>query len=210
AETTIGEQSTDALGVLGASGFASARIFGNSGGATIALDMAAHHAQAVDAVVAHEPPLPGVLPDGGRYLRIYDDIDAVLHAEGWQAAFTLFQTKIGQLPPEGLTALFDPASVFPPGPLLELMTRLRGQWEHMTRYEIRPFVTYQPDFDAIAAGGAPIAMGYGAQTKDAAVVQMSAAAAERLGAECARFPGGHTAPAEIPVDFAAVLQDLLG
>ena len=60
---TIAGQSTDAVAVLRASGFGSARIFGNSGGAIIALDLAAHHPHAVDVVVAHEPPLPRVLPD---------------------------------------------------------------------------------------------------------------------------------------------------
>jgi hypothetical protein len=38
---------------------------------------------------------------------------------------------------------------------------------------------------------------------------MSEAAAERLGAACVTFPGGHTAPLDMPVAFAATLRDLL-
>jgi hypothetical protein len=38
---------------------------------------------------------------------------------------------------------------------------------------------------------------------------MSMVTAERLGAECAEFPGGHTAPAQIPGPFAAALRALL-
>jgi pimeloyl-ACP methyl ester carboxylesterase len=89
---TIAGQSADAVAVLRASGFNSARIFGNSGGAIIALDLAAHHPHAVDVVVAHEPPLPRVLPDASQYLDVYDEIDRTLRAEGWEAAFTIFQS----------------------------------------------------------------------------------------------------------------------
>src|SRR5580704_2479350 len=67
---TIAGQSADAVAVLRASGFDSARIFGNSGGAIIALDLAAHHPHAVDVVVAHESPLPRVLPDASQYLDV--------------------------------------------------------------------------------------------------------------------------------------------
>lgn len=71
-KTTIAEQSADAIAVLRASGFESARFFGSSGGAIIALDLAAHHPRAVRAVVVHEPPLPAVLADCGEYPAHYD------------------------------------------------------------------------------------------------------------------------------------------
>ena len=64
----MAEQSADAVAVLQACGFGSGRIFGNSGGATIALDLAAPHPEAVAAVVAHEPPLPAVLPGAAHTL----------------------------------------------------------------------------------------------------------------------------------------------
>lgn len=79
AELVMAEQSADALAVLHASGFTSARIFGNSGGATIALDLAAHHPHVAEAVVAHEPPVLAVLPDAAACRAIYDDIGKVLH-----------------------------------------------------------------------------------------------------------------------------------
>jgi hypothetical protein len=63
------------------------------------------------------PPVPRVLPDAGDYLAIYDEIERVLQTQGWQAAFTLFQVRIGHMPPDRpglMTALLDPAQVFPP------------------------------------------------------------------------------------------------
>jgi pimeloyl-ACP methyl ester carboxylesterase len=220
---TIAEQSMDAVAVLEACGFGSALIFGNSGGATIALDLAAFHPDAVDAVVAHEPPLPRVLPDADIYLAEYDDIARVLDAEGWQAAFRRFHELIGHMPPARLTTtmavLLDPAAFLPPGPHLDLMQRLSRNWEYMTRFEIQPFIHYLPDLGRIAANGTPVALAAGQNTIALArrdgfgrdpLHRPAEAIAERLHAEFAEFPGGHAAPVEVPGPFAAALRGLLG
>ena len=207
----MAEQSADAVAVLRTCGFGSAAIFGNSGGATIALDLAARHPQAARTVVAHEPPVPRVLPDAGDYLSIYDQIEQVLHTQGWQAAFTLFQVRIGHQDPdrpELITALLDPARVFPPGPVLEVMTRMSGNWEYMMKYEMGPFIHYVPDLDQIAANGARVVLAAGSES-DEIERRICTAIAGRLDAEFAEFPGGHTAPMEIPADFAARLRPLL-
>jgi acetyltransferase/esterase len=211
AAMTITEQSADAMAVLRANGFGAARIFGNSGGATIALDLAAHHPQVIEAIVAHEPPVPKVLPDPGPALALFDEMDRVLAAEGWQAAFTMFQIGTGGIPadrPEALTALLEPAKVIAPGPLLDLMTRVSGNWEYMMTREVRSFVDYEPDLGRITGNHVRIALARGAETQDDMAIRMSMITAERLGAECAEFPGGHTAPAQIPGQFAAALRAL--
>jgi pimeloyl-ACP methyl ester carboxylesterase len=213
ATITISGQSADAIAVLRANGLSSAHVFGNSGGATIALDLAAYHPEAVETVIAHEPPVPRVLPDPGDILAFYDEFDRVLAGEGWQAAFTLFQARIGQIPPGQHPAwdyLLRPAKVIPPGPSLDLMKRVSRNWEYMTRYEVRPFIDYVPGLDQIVANHVRIALARGAQTPDVAELQMTEAVAERLGAECAVFPGGHTAALEIPGSFAVALRQLLG
>lgn len=212
AKVTIPGQSADAIAVLQANGFSRAHVFGNSGGATIALDLAAHHPDVVETVISHEPPVPRVLPDPGDILAFYDEFGRVLAGEGWQAAFTLFQTRIGQIPP-GQRLVWDtllrPAKVLPPGPLLDLMKRVSGNWEYMTRYEIRSFIDYEPDLDQIVGNRVRIALARGAETLDVAEIQMTEVVAGRLGAECAVFPGGHTAAMEIPASFAAALRGLL-
>jgi acetyltransferase/esterase len=209
--------------VLQACGFGSGLIFGNSGGATIALDLAACHPEAADAVVAHEPPLPRMLPDADAYLAVYDEIARVLEAEGWRAAFALFEERIGHVPPGRMPAtmavLLDPAGVLPPGPHRDLMQRLSANWEYMTRFEIQPFIHCLPDTGRIAAGGTPVALAAGRDTIALArrddlrhdpFHRPCLAIAQRLGAECAEFPGGHAAPLEVPGPFASALRDLLG
>jgi pimeloyl-ACP methyl ester carboxylesterase len=220
---TMAEQSADAVAVLAAGGFESARIFGNSGGATIALDLAARHPRAVDAVVAHEPPLPRVLPDAERYLAVYDEIDRVLATEGWEAAFRLFQLQVGHVPAEQqpfmMAVLLSPASVLPPGPQRDVLLRLSGNWEYMMRFEIASFIRYLPDLDQIAADKVPVALAAGSDTIALAgradlshdpFHRVSVAIAERLGAEFAEVPGGHLAPSEMPGPFAAAVHDLFG
>ena len=209
---TLSGQSADAIAVLRANGFGSAHVFGSSGGATIALDLAAYHPEVVETVVPHEPPVPRVLPDPRDILAFYDEFDRVLAGEGWQPAFMLFQTRIGQIPPEQRLVwdyLLRPAKVLPPGPQLDLMKRVSGNWEYMTRYEVRACIDYVPDLDRIVANRVPIALARGADTLDVAEIQMTEVIAERLGAECVVFPGGHTAALEIPGSFAATLRGLL-
>ncbi len=210
---TIAGQSADALAVLAANGFGAAHVFGNSGGATIALDLAAYHPEAVRAVIAHEPPVPRVLPDPAEVLAVYDEFSRLLAAEGWLAAFTFFQTRVGQMPPdrpEVWDYLLRPETVLPPGPDRDLMTRVSGNWEFMTRYEVRCCIDYVPDAGRIAANGVRIALAHGAQSLGLAEFQMGAVLAERLGAEYAEFPGGHTAALEIPGPFAVALRGTLG
>jgi acetyltransferase/esterase len=206
---SLAEQSADAIAVLGANGFPAALVFGNSGGATIALDLAARHPTAVTAVVSHEPPVPAVLPDAGAYLAVYDEMDRLLRDDGWQAAFTHFQTVVGRLPPYAVDLLLNPAEHVPPGAARELMLRVAGNWEFMTRYEIRPFIDYRPDLARIRGNRVRIALAHGAETVDPAAIEMTRAAAKLLAVDCAVLPDGHTAPLDIPDAFAPPLRELL-
>jgi len=105
--------------------------------------------------------------------------------------------------------LLRPAKVQPPGPQLDLMKRVSGNWEYMTRYEVRSFIDYVPDLEQILANRVRIALARGAETLDVAEIRINEVVAARLGAECAVFPGGHTAVMEIPATFAAALRGLL-
>jgi|SRR5579875_1269336 len=209
---TMAGQSADAVAVLAANGFGSAAIFGNSGGASIAFDLAARHPEVTEAVVAHEPPVPRVLADPREYLAQFDEIDRVLITEGWQAAFTQFQVRIGLVPParpEILAFLLKPASYLPPGPHRDTMIRISGNWPYMMRYEVRSFIDFTPELDTIAGNGVKIAVACGAATRDPRAAEISDRAAALLGTDCVRFSGGHTAPTEMPRTFAPELAALL-
>jgi pimeloyl-ACP methyl ester carboxylesterase len=210
---SLPEQSADAVAVLAANGFGSARIFGNSGGATIALDLAARYREVADAVVAHEPPVPSVLADPSEYLAKFDEIDRALVAEGWQAAFGMFQIKIGLVPPsprpELMALLLKPARYLPAGPYRDTMIRVSGNWPYLMTYEMRPFIDFRPDLDKIISNRVKIALACGTATRDPQAIEISDRAAELLGVDCVRFSGGHMAPTELPRKFAPELAALL-
>lgn len=205
----MAEQSADARAVLDANDISSALVFGNSGGASITLDLAARYPERVAGAVAHEPPVPAVLPDPEGYLAIFDEMDRLLEAEGWIAAFAYFQVTLGGAPPEVAALLLDPGPRLADGAARDRMLRVSRNWEHLTRYEIRSFIDYRPDLARIVANGTHIALAHGAATGDAEAVRMSQLTAARLRAGCVVFPGGHTAPMEIPGAFGQALRELL-
>jgi pimeloyl-ACP methyl ester carboxylesterase len=203
----MAQQSDDAIAVLRANGFASSRVFGNGGGATIALDLLARYPRRVRAAVVYEPPVPRVLPDPVPTLAICDDVECCLATDGWRAAFTMFQQRAGGIEPDGshpLTAMLEPQGVIASGPAHDLMRRVSQNREYAMRYELYSFLDYLPDFDQIAAGNARVALGAGAGTADEAAA-ISVETAERLGVECVQFSGGHAAPFELPAVFAREL-----
>lgn len=208
--TTLAEQSADALAVLSANGFGAARVFGNSGGATVALDLAAHHPAAVVAVVAHEPPLPRVLADGAAWLVRYDELERVRQADGWPAALLGFLRLNKLLPPgrpETVAALVDPQGVVPPGPSRDIMVRLAGNWEYMLTHEVRAFIDYVPDLERIVATGVPVAPACSEATAGQYFHDASVVIARGLGVPLLQFSGGHTAPADLPDLFAPALTE---
>jgi DNA-binding transcriptional MerR regulator/pimeloyl-ACP methyl ester carboxylesterase len=194
----VSQQSADALAVLGACGLSSATVFGNSGGATIALDLAARYPSAFPVVVAHEPPLPALLPDGA-VLREFEEIFRVLDTEGWRAAFTRFHKRMDGLSDEQVAFLLNL-----PGPL----ARVSGNWEYMVTQEMRPFIGYQPDFEAIRAGGSRVLLAAGTDS-DPTTREMASVVAAPLGVDVAAFPGGHTAPFDMADAVAARLREVL-
>jgi pimeloyl-ACP methyl ester carboxylesterase len=205
----LAQQSDDAIAVLRANGFESARVFGSSGGASIALDLAARHPEAVEAAMPHEPPTPKLLPDAEQILSSYDEIDRVMEREGWEAAFKLF-LELNKLTPPGepvaMKALLRPETVLPPGQLLDLLRRQSCNWEYMMKYEVPPFIRYIPDLDQIKKSGVRIALASGVQTRGQYFHRASEVIAVRLGVEHVEFPGGHSGATEVAEAFAAKLQ----
>jgi pimeloyl-ACP methyl ester carboxylesterase len=97
----ISQQSRDAVAVLQAVGETSAFVFGNSSGAVIALDMATTQPQIVHAIVAHEAPIPRLLPNAKKWQRFFAGVylTAFRFGSSWGALRFMLgaELPIGQL-----------------------------------------------------------------------------------------------------------------
>src|SRR5919205_1011207 len=84
----------DAAAVLAAVGEEPAYVYGNSGGATIGLELVARHPDLVRTLVAHEPPIMELLPDADRWRATFREIDETYHAAGVFPAMGVFGAAV--------------------------------------------------------------------------------------------------------------------
>jgi pimeloyl-ACP methyl ester carboxylesterase len=192
----IGQQARDAMAVLRAAGHESAYVFGNSGGAVIGLELARSHPAAVEALVAHEPPVLRVLPDAHEWMARF----AQLHLTAWGGD------------PDKAVADFLATTAIPPSVYehmsADFVARIAGNREFFIRSELIPFSSYSPDTAAIAQNGVKVVMAAGQATLDAAAYYGLTApiVAERLGCDMVPFPGHHLSYMDMPADWAATLR----
>jgi pimeloyl-ACP methyl ester carboxylesterase len=190
-------------------------LFGSSGGAVVSLDLAATHPEDVRTVVAHEPPLPAVLPDRDAMVAAMRDIYDTYHANGSGAAMAKF---IALVMAEGeLTA--DYANRPAPDPAaFGLPTEDDGSRDDLligvNMLTIPPF---EPAYEAIKTGAPHVVIGVSTDSDKGMAGRSAIAAAALLDSEPVVFPGGHGGfsggeygqPADKPVEFAAKLREVL-
>ena len=190
-------------------------LFGSSGGAINALALVAKHPEDVRTVVAHEPPLPCVLPDREAMVAAMTDVHDTYQAKGFGAAMAKFITV---LMAEGeLTA--DHAKQPDPDPAaFGLPTEDDGSRDDlMFGVNMLTLPPYEPRYETLKAGTPRVLIGIGADTGEEMTGRSSRATAALLDAEPVVFPGGHGGfgggeygqPADKPVEFAAKLHEVL-
>jgi pimeloyl-ACP methyl ester carboxylesterase len=226
----MSQRSTDALAVMAANGVRSALVFGSSSGAVMALDLAAHHPESVVGTIVHEPPVINVLPDAATYVSIFDEIERIREREGVWPAYVRFIGQVIRVDPPAIVRhragrwlaawalraaarLPSPRSKAEPTPRAnqrETTRRILRNTAFFVTYEMRPIVDYVPDLDALRAGGVPLVVAGGHDSRSFFYCRAGAVLAERLAAEFVEFPGGHAAYFEDPPPFAVTLRETLG
>jgi pimeloyl-ACP methyl ester carboxylesterase len=215
----IEEQSADALAVLAHHDVPSALVFGGSGGALIGLDLTARHGAFVDALIAHEPPVLGLLSDAERAL--FDEIDQITRREGPWPAYLRFLTTIDR--PDSPAVVRHPLgrrllagamhagrrlAAHGPKPVREV-SRFMGNAEYLMTREVQPFLVFEPDREALTDSGVPAVIGVGAQSRRYYPGRAAEAVAAWLGVPLVEFPGGHAGYTGHPEAFAATLRTTL-
>ncbi|HEV8699083.1 MAG TPA: alpha/beta hydrolase [Candidatus Limnocylindrales bacterium] len=189
-------------------------LFASSGGAVNALALVAKHPEDVRILVAHEPPLASILPDGKNHKAAVRAIQNSYQTRGFGAGMAHFiavTSHRGPFPDDiASQAAPDPATFGMP-------TEDDGtRTDVMLGQNIIGTTHYEPDFDALRAAPTRIVVAAGAESEGEMANRGAHAVAERLGTEPMIFPshhggflGGEYGWAGDPDAFAAKLRQVL-
>ncbi|HEX7116440.1 MAG TPA: alpha/beta hydrolase [Steroidobacter sp.] len=197
----MSQQARDAVAVLRAAGHSSALVFGNSGGALVALELARRHPSVVRGMVVHEPPALRVLPDANEWLAFYAEVFIKALKEGWLKAQQHFYSALA-LPPDLYKHI--------PSDFSERLQRY-GNAEFMITRELMPLASYEPDIEAIRANAVKLVMAAGKQSLEANAhyARTAPILAERLGCEMVVMPGHHNSYFDTPEEWSQSLREIL-
>lgn len=192
APITVAGQAADALALIDAlSPDAPALVLGSSGGALTGLELVVRHPDRVRRLVAHEPPLAGLLDDGSA--EEDDELRRIHREEGPAAATVAFLAVTGL---DGGSPA-DPDALPP-----ELVSNFDVFYRHM----FDAIGDYRADLDALR--GRPVEIGIGVDS-DQQAERVGRELARRLGREPVLFAGDHVGFASEPARFAEQLAAVL-
>jgi pimeloyl-ACP methyl ester carboxylesterase len=197
----------DAHRLLTAVGSEPAFVFGNSGGALIALELVTHHSQQVQTLVAHEPPAAALLPDGPAVLTAMQEVYDTYRSLGIGPAMQKFLAVAGlagdQPPSEsGLQGEPDPK-------MLEAMRGMQRNLEFFLAHYLRPVTGYRPNIAALLTGLTRVVAAVGEESAGQLAYRGGVELAEQLGTEVMVFPGDHSGFVTHSDEFAAKLHKML-
>jgi pimeloyl-ACP methyl ester carboxylesterase len=189
-------------------------VFASSGGAVNALAWVAKRGEQVRTLVAHEPPLATILPDGEAQMAAMEAMRETYRRDGFGAAMAQFLVMVGYdgVMPDG----YRPPAVDPGQ--FGLPTEDDGSRDDpLLAQNIRTITGYQPDVGALRAAPTRILLARGAGSGQTMAARGADAMAALLGTEAATFPGNHGGfmgdeygHRGEPDAFAARLREVLG
>lgn len=164
-------------------------LFASSGGAVTALALVAAHPDDVRVLVAHEPPLPGVLPDAEAAERALAAVHETYDTRGFGAGMAAF---IGMTSWRGEFTDDYFARPAPDPAMFGMPTGDDGSRDDPLLSERSSAVTsYRPDVEALTAAPTRIVVAVGEESEGIFTGRTSAAVAELLGTETVVFPSHH-------------------
>jgi pimeloyl-ACP methyl ester carboxylesterase len=210
------EQHADDLHrLIEALGVAPVDLFASSGGAVNALALVAGHPADVRTLVAHEPPLAAIVPDRAGALAGARAVADAYQQGGLGVGMARFIATVSH---QGPFTIEEAASPGPDPAMFGLPTADDGSRNDPLLFQnIISCTHYEPHFDALRAAPTRIVVAVGVASEGQLAFRGGIAAAERLGTEAIRFPGGHGGfldgeygQAGDPDAFAAKLREVLG
>lgn len=197
----VAADADDAATLIERAGAGPAHVFGSSSGAIVALHVLARRPDLVATVVAHEPPLFTLLPDGDALLAQLDGFYQRFRTEGPIPAMTEFTAAMGIQRGEAPTEV--------PPSYAEMMARAGGNMTFWFENELRTYPSALPDLDALRAAGERLVLACGRDSRGHPPYRPNEVLAQRFGRPIVEFPGGHVGYAQAAAEFAAVLAGVL-
>jgi pimeloyl-ACP methyl ester carboxylesterase len=190
-------------------------LFASSGGATNALALVAKQPEDVRTLVAHEPPIATVLPDGENAKAAARAVHETYMKSGFSAGMAHFIAVVsheGEFPADFADRPApDPA-------MFGMPTEDDGSRDDVLMAQnIITGTHYELDFDELRRAPTRIVLALGVESQQIMAGRGATAVAERLGVEPVIFPGGHNGfmggeydqPPGEPEAFAAKLREVL-
>lgn len=143
---SLAQQSADARAVIEHSGYRSTAMLGSSAGAVIGLDLAARFPGTVRILIAHEPPLIGLLPEAARLRAGLDEVQRILKRDGPHAAVIRLMRLRGIWPGSRLQRAALQLGRFQ-------RTGFAADMAFFVTNEIQSFHSYEPDLGTSTPAG---------------------------------------------------------
>jgi pimeloyl-ACP methyl ester carboxylesterase len=192
ARMKVSDQSDDAAALIRGLADGKALVFGNSAGAIVALDLAARHPEVIRGLIAHEPPVIGVLPSGDPWSDFFDRTGERYREAG---AMTTGAEFVATIRGEGTY----------PWPE-DLAGRFAGNVDFLFEWEWPAWGKWLPDFDSLAQAPFPVVLGAGSADRGLYYGRPSVEIAARLKVPWVEFPGIHLEFLRNPAVFGAALR----
>lgn len=189
-------------------------LFASSGGAVNGLVHVARYPDDVRTLVAHEPPLPTLLPDGEAALAAARAVNETYMQRGWGAGMAHFIAVVSHRGEFAADFARQPA---PDPTMFGLPSEDDGsRTDPLLGLALVGSIGYEPDIDALRAVSNRIVLAAGVESEGEMANRGAYAVAERLGTKVVVFPSGHGGflggeygQMGEPEPFAAKLRDVL-
>ena len=181
-----------------------AYIFASSGGASIALELAARHGDQIDTLIAHEPPTPALMPDPAATRAGMEEVSDTFATAGLWPAMQKFMTlaAIEGGPPPAPEGKPTPEQLEAQAMMLKNMDFFIGRY-------VRNQARFEPDIAALKACSCRIVPAVGDASEGQLAHNGAIGLARKLGTKAAVFPGGHGGFDERPLEFAAKIREVI-
>ncbi len=175
-------------------------VFGNSSGATVALQVLIRYPERVDTVIPHEPPVVNLLPDAAKWIAFFDEVYDTYRQSGVTKAMHQFANG---------TLGSEDSKVLARNMKLHTNEQNLANARYWMEHELRQYPRAELDLDALTAHARQIVLVGGHDSQDQMTYQPSKVLAQKLGTEIVNLPGGHLGFMAYPAEFAQRLLDVL-